>query len=210
MYEPTINLVDDDAEVLNSLKWMIESVGHKVTCHETAEHFLKSDEYNNPGCIVLDVRMPGMSGMQMQELLKDRGVNTPIIFITAHADVDMAIRAMKGKAFDFLKKPVNNQVLIETINKALKFDYSNRQKRQKNAEIIERAEKLTPREREVMYLIVAGNVSKVIAEKLGISPHTVDIHRARVMKKMQAKSLADLVSMSVISGLTTYNPQDSS
>lgn len=193
---PTVYIVDDDKEVTDSLCWLIESVGYKVKIFHNPQKFL-SDYEHQPGCLVLDVRMPEMSGLELQEVLKERQIKIPIIFITGHGDIPMAVRAMKYGATEFLTKPVNNQVLLETINKAIKLDTKQREQEIENAKVLARFDRLTPREREVMELMVKGKLTKVIADNLGISPNTAELHRAKVMKKMEVKALAELVTLAV-------------
>lgn len=196
MNKSTVFIVDDDKEVTESLLWLIESVGYQVEVFHNPQVFLERYE-QRPGCLVLDVRMPEMSGLELQETLKEKNITLPIIFITGHGDIPMAVRAMKSGASEFLTKPVNNQILLETINKAIKFDHKLRESRLENAKLAARFERLTPREKEVMMLMVKGKLTKVIADKLGISPNTAELHRAKVMKKMEVKALAELVTLVV-------------
>ncbi len=190
----TIFVVDDDDAVTQAMSWLIESVGYSVKIFNNAQAFL--DNYRNEsGCLILDVRMPEVSGLELQDILLSRGINIPVIFVTAHGDVPMAVRAMKKQAVDFLTKPVNNQMLLESINRAIRIDTKNREALAKKEVYQSLEHQLTPREHEVMLLMIEGNSTKAIASQLGISPNTAELHRAKVMKKMQVKTLAELVSM---------------
>ncbi len=192
---PTVFIVDDDAAVRDSLKFLMRSVGHPVETFPSALEFLDAYRDDRPGCLVLDVRMPGMSGMELQEKLVERRALVPIIIITGHGDVPMAVEAMEAGAMDFIQKPFRDQDLIDRINQALEKDAKNRAALGELNLIRERLTSLTPREREVMNLVVHGKANKVIAGDLDLSQRTVEIHRARVMEKMQASSLAHLVRM---------------
>ncbi len=189
----TIFVVDDDDAMSKSIRWLIESVNLNVKTFSNAKEFLDNYEKNTHGCLILDVRMPGMSGLELQDTLKSSHITIPIIFITGHGDVPMAIKAMKAGAFEFLTKPFNDQTLLESINKAIEFDVSQRVKNEEFEAISKCIERLTPREREVMNLVVEGKLNKVIAADLKISPKTVELHRAKIMEKMEADSLAQLV-----------------
>ncbi len=192
--ESTIYVIDDNEEVAASLCCLVESVGYPAKAYNDAKSFLAAYNSKEAGCLVLDVRMPEISGLELQERLVKKEINIPIIFITSYADVPMAVRAMKKGAEEFLTKPVNSQVLLEAINKAVAKDISNRLSEEKQAIIQAQVNRLTPREREVMHLVVKGNLSKVIAHKLGISPKTVELHRAKIMEKMEVRAVAELVS----------------
>jgi len=193
----TVFVVDDDPAVRQSLHWLIESVGLAVKTYETANEFLEQYNPNTQGCLVLDVRMPGLSGLDLQERLASKHIEIPTIVITGHADVPMAIRAIKAGALDFIEKPFNDQVLLERIGQALALDAKIRQSQHERAEIAARLESLTAREREVMQMVVDGKANKVIADQLGVSQKTVEVHRANVMKKMQVDSLAELVRLAL-------------
>ncbi len=199
--EQTVFVVDDDAAVRDSLSWLIKSVGLKVEAYASAQEFLEKYDPVRSGCLVLDVRMPGMSGLELQERLAADRIALPVIIITGHGDVPMAVRAVKAGAFDFIEKPFNDQVLLDRIQQALKKDVEVRKSAAKRAEVEKRLALLTPREREVLDMVVSGNPNKVIAAQLGISCRTVEIHRGRVMEKMQASSLSDLVRIGLTSGL---------
>jgi two-component system, LuxR family, response regulator FixJ len=192
---PTIFVVDDDAAVRDALKLLLRSVGHAVETYGSAQEFLDAYSEDRPGCLVLDIRMPGMSGLELQQRLNEKHSILPIIFITGHGDVPMAVEAMQAGAVDFIQKPFRDQDLIDRINQALEKDGSNRAALGERNDIRRRLETLTPREREVLDLVVHGKANKVIAGDLKLSQRTVEIHRARVMEKMQASSLAHLVRM---------------
>ncbi|MGR8919523.1 MAG: response regulator transcription factor [Gammaproteobacteria bacterium] len=191
----TVFVVDDDAAVRESLALLIGSMALPVELFESAQDFLARCDVTRPGCLVLDIRMPGMSGLELQHELVERGIALPVIFITGHGDIAMAVRAMKSGAVDFIEKPFNDQQLLERVNQALELDRVNRASRSEIERISARIELLTPREREVMERIVAGQANKVVAIELGLSERTVEIHRSKVMAKTGARSLAELVSM---------------
>ena len=193
--KPKVFIVDDDPGVLDSLKFLMRSVGLDAETYQSAHEFLSAFDLERPGCLVLDVRMPGMSGLELQERLVSMGSVLPIIFITAHGDIPMAVQAVKAGAVDFVQKPFRDQDLIDKIQGALQQDAQMRRQLADRADIVERIESLTPREREVMHWVVEGKPNKVIAHSLGISQRTVEIHRARVMEKMQAESVPHLVQM---------------
>jgi len=192
---PIVFVVDDDAAVRNSLRLLVKSVGLTATALASAQEFLASYDPLQPGCLVLDVRMPGMSGLELQQRLNLRGAVLPVIFITGHGDVPMAVEAMQHGAFDFLQKPFRDQDLMDRIQRALEKDRANRAELGKRSHIREQHETLTPREREVLALVASGKANKVMAADLGVSQRTIEIHRARVMEKMGASSLAHLVRM---------------
>jgi two-component system response regulator FixJ len=192
---PTIFIVDDDAAVRDALKLLLRSVGQAVETFASAQEFLDAYSEDRPGCLVLDIRMPGMSGLELQQKLNEKHSILPIIFITGHGDVPMAVEAMQAGAVDFIQKPFRDQDLIDRINQALEKDSANRAALGERNDIRRRLETLTPREREVLDLVVNGKANKVIAGDLKLSQRTVEIHRARVMEKMQASSLAHLVRM---------------
>ena len=192
---PIVFIVDDDEAVRNSLRLLLKSVGLAASALPTAQEFLSSYSADQPGCLVLDVRMPGMSGLELQQQLNVRGAVIPVIFITGHGDIPMAVEAIQQGAFDFLQKPFRDQDLIDRIQRALAKDRTNRTELQEHTRTRERLESLTPREREELALVVSGKPNKVMAGDLGVSQRTVEIHRARVMEKMGASSLAQLVRM---------------
>jgi two-component system, LuxR family, response regulator FixJ len=194
----TVFVVDDDPAIRESLRWLIESVGLNVKVFPTAQEFLEGYDPSTPGCVVLDIRMPGMSGLDLQNELATREIPVPIIIITGHAEVPVAVRALKAGAMDFIEKPFSDQLLLDRIRRAIEVDAQSRRVRSEQAEVAARLGQLTPREREVMDLVIAGKANKVIASELGLSPKTVEVHRAHVMKKMQVASLADLVRLGMM------------
>ncbi len=196
-HEPTVFVVDDDAAVRDSLAELIESVGLHLEAYDSAQAFLAAYDPLRPGCLVLDVRMPGMSGLDLQEELNRRQVLLPIIFITGHGDVPMAVQALKRGAAEFIQKPFRDQDLLERIEGALERDAGHRKAWTAREFIVQRLDTLTARESEVLEKVVAGAPNKVIANELGISHRTVEIHRSKVMEKMQAGTLAELVGMVV-------------
>jgi len=193
--DPIVFIVDDDKSVRNSLAWLVESVGIKVETFPSANEFLKRAPYCGPACLVLDVRMPGLSGLDLQNQLAEAGRTIPIIFITGHGSIPMSVKAVKAGAVDFIEKPFDDQKLIDAINIALKEDEKYRLEHAEINNIQRRVDSLTPREHEVFSLVVTGMLNKQIAFDLGMSEKTVKVHRARVMQKMKAESLADLVRM---------------
>lgn len=196
--EPTVFVVDDDQAMRNSLKWLIESIGMKVKTYASADEFLGDYYPGRAGCLLLDVRMPGMSGLDLQAYLAREDSRLPVIIITGHGDVAMAVKAMKSGAVDFIEKPFYDEVLLTSIRNALDFDEKQRALRSQRAEIATRLAELTPREHEVMVMVTEGQANKEIATTLGVSAKTVEAHRARVMEKMRATSLAELVRMALI------------
>jgi RNA polymerase sigma factor (sigma-70 family) len=198
MNEPTVFIVDDDQAVARSLRWLIESVQLKVETFASAQAFLDGHATTKPGCLVLDVRMPGMSGIELQERLTVQRIRVPIIFITGHGDVQMAVRAVQAGAFDFIEKPFNDQDLLDRIQRAISFDSEQRARDSLRARLSALFASLTPREREVMDLVVEGMSNKAVANTLGLSAKTVEVHRAKVMEKMNARSVSDLVKMAML------------
>jgi len=190
-----VYIVDDDEAVRNSLRLLVKSVGLTAMALISAQEFLATYDPLQPGCLVLDVGMPGMSGLELQQQLNLRGAVIPVIFITGHGDIPMAVEAMQQGAFDFLQKPFRDQDLIDRIQRALEKDRANRAALDERSRIRERHEMLTPREREVLALVTSGKANKIMAADLGLSQRTVEVHRARVMEKMGASSLAHLVRM---------------
>src|SRR3954449_11956349 len=192
---PLIYIVDDDDSMREAIELLLRTVGYQTVPFSRASEFLSKYNPDQHAVLVLDVRMPEMSGLEVQQQLNRAGAMLPVIFITGHGDIPMAVQAMKDGAFDFLTKPFRDQDLIDRINNALKQDKENRAQIEKHADLRRRAESLTAREREVMALVVDGKANKVIAIDLGLSERTVEIHRANVMEKMGARSVAHLVKM---------------
>jgi FixJ family two-component response regulator len=203
---PTVFIVDDDEAVRSSLRMLIRSVGLQARSYALAGKFLEEYAAEQPGCVILDVRMPGMSGLEMQQELNRRGATIPVVFISGHGDVPMAVEAMQHGAFDFLQKPFRDQDLLDRVQRALERDAQTRTAFAARATLRERIQTLTPRELEVMRLVTLGKANKVIGAELGVSQRTVEIHRAHVMEKMQANSLAALVRMALDAADTTDNP----
>lgn len=193
----TVFVVDDDHAVRKSLELLLKSVGLSAATYPSAQEFLDAYDPSSPGCLVLDVRMPGMSGLELQRTLRERGVEIPTIVITGHGDVPVAVRALKDGALEFLEKPFSKQMLLEHIREALRHETRRRAQRDRAVDAGERLAALTKRERQVLELVVAGKVSKEIAAELGLSKKTVDVHRAHVMHKLKVESVAELVQLVV-------------
>ena len=197
MTEPRVHVVDDDEAMRDSLKWLLESRGLEVELYPSGEAFLKAFDNGFCGCLVLDVRMPGMSGLDLYEQLQARASTLPVIFITGHGDVPMAVSALKQGAADFIEKPFNDQDMVGLIEACMKLDRAAAAKRAESASVAQRRDSLTQREQEVLALVVAGKLNKQIADELGISIKTVEVHRSRVMQKMGANSVAELVQLTL-------------
>ena len=199
---PVVFVIDDDMEFSNSVRWLLESVNLETRLYSSAQSFLAEIPPERTGCLLTDVRMPGMSGLELQKEVVERGLNLPVIVMTAHGDIDMAVRAMKNQAFDFIQKPFNDQVFLDLIQKAINVSLAHDSERRREQEAADRLESLTAREQEVLDLVVEGHTNKSIAENLSISEKTVEVHRARVMEKTGAGSLAELVKLVISSGDT--------
>jgi two-component system, LuxR family, response regulator FixJ len=198
---PTVFIVDDDEAVRSALRLLMKSVGHAAVCFESAQEFLARYQAHQPGCLVLDVRMPGMSGLELQQELNRRGAIIPVIFVSGHGDIPMAVEAMHAGAREFLQKPFKDQDLLDSVAKALAADAAARAQLLQVEHIRALLATLTPREREVLDMVVSGKPNKIMAGDLNLSQRTVEVHRARVMEKMQARSLAQLVrTMMTVAG----------
>ena len=195
MNEPTVYVVDDDESVCRALARLIRSVGLAAETFHSAKAFLDHTPPDGPACLVLDVRLPGASGLDLQAALSQAGRDLPIVFITGHGDVPTTVRAMKGGAIDFLQKPFNDQELLDCVQRAIARSRTQRTERAERAELERRFQALTPREREILLHVVTGKLNKQIAGDLGIAEKTIKVHRGRVMEKMQAGSVAELVRM---------------
>jgi len=195
---PTVFIVDDDKAVRDSLKWLISCVGLHVEAYASAQDFKSVCDPERPGCVLMDVRMPGMSGLELQKELQARTICPPVIIITGHGDVQMAVRAMKDGAFDFIEKPFNDQTLLDLVQRAVDKSLETVERYEAQKEVLKSLDTLTPREREVLSLIVSGETNKGIAHLLEISDKTVEAHRARVMEKLHATSFADLMKKVVV------------
>ena len=193
MSEPRVFVVDDDLEVREALALLMQSVGLAVSTYGSALAFLEAFDADQPGCIVLDVRMPGMSGLDLQERLSTEKLHPPVIIITGHGDVPMAVRAVKSGAVEFIEKPFNDQALLDSVHKAIEKDARQRGEASRLSELARRYESLTPREKEVLKMVASGQRNKVIASELNVTQSTVEAHRAKVMEKMNARSLSDLM-----------------
>lgn len=191
----TVHIVDDDSDVADSMSMLLESTGLRTQQYHSAEEFMRGGVAQLVGCLILDVRMPDMNGLELQQEIKLCNTNLPVVFVTGHGDVPMAVQAMKNGALEFLQKPFREQEFIDCVNRALKVNNDALNGHNRLRSIQARIDSLTKREQEIMRLIAAGNITKVVAAKLSISPRTVEIHRARAMEKMQAKTLAQLVQM---------------
>ena len=193
-----VHVVDDDRAVRDSLSFLMKSVGFESMAYDSAEAFLAKADLNRPGCLIVDIRMQGMSGLELQQLLNERSSKLPVIIITGHGDVPMAVQAMKAGAVDFLEKPYDNQILIARIRQCLEEVTKEQDKESRIAEAKARLTQLTPRELEVLNLLVAGKHNKIIANELNISVRTAEAHRAKVMKKLRADSLSDIVRIALM------------
>jgi FixJ family two-component response regulator len=197
----TVYIIDDDRMARESLKWLIESAGLPVQVYDSGLDFLDHVDASMPGCVLLDVRMPDINGMELYAKLKRRDIMLPVIIVTGHADVAMAVRAMKAGIYDFIEKPYNDALMLERVQNAITNDRDNRHNQQRVAAIKACADQLTPREQEVMHYVLNSTQNKVIAAELGISIKTVELHRANLMAKMQARTSTELVRLALIAGL---------
>ena len=190
-----IYIVDDDEAIRDSLNLLMESVGLNATCFASANAFLDGYDASKPGCLILDVRMPDISGLDLQRILNERQIQIPIVIITGHGDVPIAVRAMKAGAMNVLEKPFNDQALLDAITNAVTKSNEAFEEQNSRAKLKNRAQHLSPREREIMDLLILGKGSKKIAAQLGISPKTVDVHRIHIMEKMEVKSIVELARL---------------
>jgi FixJ family two-component response regulator len=201
--QPTVFVVDDDASMRRALSYLLGSAGYRVETYSSAENFLTREHYDGVGCIILDVRMPGLSGMELQEKLIRSAYSMPIIFLTGHGEITMGVEAMKKGAIDFLTKPCDDEQLLGAVHSALEKARQARAHFEEAQEIRGRIERLTPRENEILRYVITGMLNKQIAAKLGIAEATVKIHRGRIMEKLCAESVADLVRLA---GKADINP----
>ena len=199
--EPVVFVVDDDEPLRNAIASLLQLVGLRAECFSSAQEFLQRTLPDAPSCLILDVRLPGVSGLNVQEDLAKAGIPIPIIFVTAHGDIPMSVRAMKAGAFEFLPKPFRDQDMLDAVHLALSKDRARRDKEQNNADLRTRFATLTPREREIVSFVASGMVNKQIAAKLGLADITVKIHRGSAMRKLEASSLAELLKMAQTLGL---------
>jgi two-component system response regulator FixJ len=197
----TVYIIDDDRMARDSLRWLIESAGLPVAVYESGLTFLEQVNTTMMGCILLDVRMPDINGMELHTKLQQRGITLPVILVTGHADVAMAVRAMKAGAYDLIEKPYNDALMLERVQSAITFNQDQYRDQKRIAAIQSCAEQLTPREQEVMHYVLKATQNKIIAAELGISIKTVELHRANLMSKMQAKTSTELVRLAIIAGL---------
>ncbi len=195
---PTVFVIDDDPAVRQSVCWLVESGGRRVTAFESALDFLDSYTPDQTGCVVTDVRMPGMGGLQLQDVLHDRGFTIPVIIMTAYGDVATAVRAMKAGAIDFLEKPYNDQALLDLVEEAIQKDDDTRREHRQGDVVRAKFDRLTPREQQVMRLVVQGRSNKKMAAQLEITTKTIEAHRAKVMEKMDVRSVAELTQLAAL------------
>ncbi len=211
--EPTVFVVDDDEAIREALSWLLENLDFKVACYDSAQAFLDQFSVEQAGCLLLDIRLPKITGLELLKKLIAQNCTMPVIMLSGHGDIAMAVRAMKDGAFDFIEKPFNNQILIERVQQAIERDARIRLESRERQEILERLSNLTAREREVMEKLIEGKPNKSVARELDISYKTVEIHRGRIMEKMQADGIVELVRMAMICGMlpesleqTTHEP----
>ncbi len=199
--DPIVYIVDDDPGLRDSLQWLLESVGLRVQAFERARDFLDHYPPGQSGCLLLDIRMPDMSGLYIQRKLPEHGIDLPVIIITGHGDVPMAVAAMKYGALDFIEKPCNDQRLLDCVQQALAQDQARRRTHHYRQEVQERFQTLTTREREVMAQVIKGMPNQLIADTLTVTRKTVEVHRSKVMSKMRARSLSELIRMAIALGI---------
>jgi len=195
MKDPIVYIVDDDKSLCDSISYLLESVHlHVKACHRV-ESFLDDYDPTRPSCLLLDIRMPDVSGLECQDILKQRGISIPIIFMTGHGDISMAVRAMKKGAFDFVSKPFDHQSLLDRIHGAVKLDQERRRSKEYQQKLLDRFNSLSKREFDVLENVISGKSSKVIADEMQVSPKTIEYHRAKISKKLNAQSIPDLVKL---------------
>ncbi|OQW93309.1 MAG: hypothetical protein BWK79_11790 [Beggiatoa sp. IS2] len=199
--QSTVFIVDDDEEVCKSLCWLLQSVSLQTRCYSSAQDFLNYYCAHQSGCLLLDVRLPIISGLDLHKRLVAQNISLPVIILTGYGDVSMAVGAMKTGAFDFIEKPYNDQILIDRVQQAIKYDARLRRDQVESQLLLTRLTQLTPRELEVMKQLVEGKANKVIARELGITYKTVEVHRARIMEKTQANSIVELVHIALVCGI---------
>jgi FixJ family two-component response regulator len=205
--QPIVFIIDDDISVREGISDLLRSVGLGVQTFASTQEFVDSKRPDAPGCIILDVRLPGRSGLELQQTLGQLGIQLPVIFISGHGDIPISVRAMKSGAMEFLTKPINEQELLDAVQAGIERDRANRQDNALATELRARFNSLTPREREIMSLVVSGNLNKQIGFQVGLSEMTVKVHRSHVMQKMRAKSLVDLVRMADKLGVSAPKPK---
>jgi FixJ family two-component response regulator len=205
--QPIVFIIDDDISVREGISDLFRSVGIDVRTFASTQEFVNSKRPDAPGCIILDVRLPGRSGLDFQQTLGELGIRLPVIFISAHGDVPISVRAMKSGAMEFLTKPINEQQLIDAVQAGIELDRAGRQDNALATELRARFDSLSPREREIMSLVVSGKLNKQIGPQVGLSEMTVKVHRSHVMQKMRAKSLVDLVRMADKLGVSPPKPK---
>jgi FixJ family two-component response regulator len=196
--DPVVFIVDDDAAVRDSLRWLMDSVGLEVEAFASGEAFLDAIDSDRPGCVLLDLRMPGLGGLEVHQRLSEQNIELPVIVISGHGDVPVAVRALKSGVVDFIEKPFSDQELVECVQQALRRDSERRSQALRLEELMAHYHSLTPREHDVLRLVVDGRANKAISADLGISLKTVETHRARVMEKMAARSVSELVRMTLV------------
>lgn len=198
---PLVYLVDDDPGMLESTRWLLDSVGLQTEAYNDGRSFLAAVQPQHKGCVILDVRMPGLGGLNVQEELHSRGILLPVIFVSGHADVPIVVRAFKAGAFDFIEKPFNEQLLLDSVQTALETERQRVEGNHDQQAALQRINSMTPRERDVFLPLAQGYTSREIAEQLAVSVKTVDLYRARVMKRLDAERLPDIVGLAIVAGM---------